>query len=163
MSGAAFIALGANLGDPLATLRGARGEIGALGQITGVSGLYRTAPVGGPAGQPEYLNAALRLNTRLDPAALLAALHAAEARAGRERRERWAARTLDLDLILYGGVVCALPGLSLPHPRAWDRAFVLAPLADLDPELHSPLTGETVRDALRRVGLVGVVRVAADW
>ena len=121
MSGAAFIALGANLGGPLATLREARTGIGALGQITGVSALYRTAPVGGPAGQPEYLNAALRLDTALDPAALLAALHAAEARAGRERRERWAARTLDLDLILYGGLICDRPGLVKAACACYDR------------------------------------------
>ncbi|GMA16288.1 2-amino-4-hydroxy-6-hydroxymethyldihydropteridine diphosphokinase [Deinococcus metallilatus] len=163
MSGAAFIALGANLGEPLATLRRAREALGTLGTLTGVSSLYRTAPVGGPPGQPDYLNAAVRLQTALAPAELLAALHATEARAGRVRRERWEARTLDLDLILYGGRVQDTPGLTLPHPRAWERAFVLAPLADLDPELAHPVSGETVGAALNRVGLGGVTRVATDW
>lgn len=161
--GAAYIALGANLGEPLRVLRQAREAVAELGQLTGVSALYRTAPVGGPPGQPDYLNAAVRLQTALDPARLLAALHAIEAAAGRERRERWAARTLDLDLILYGSLVQASPSLTLPHPRAWDRAFVLAPLADLDPDLRHPVTGENVRAALARTGLRGVLRSDAAW
>ena len=160
---AAYVALGANLGDPLATLRWAREVLARLGTVTGVSALYRTAPVGGPAGQPDYLNAVLRLETALSPPDLLAALHGLEAEAGRERRERWEARILDLDLLLYGEEVWATPDLTLPHPRAWDRAFVLAPLADLAPELVHPGTGERVAAALRRVGMAGVTRQAADW
>lgn len=160
---AAYVALGSNLGDPLATLRWAREELSRLGTVTGVSALYRTAPVGGPAGQPDYLNAVLRLETALAPPALLAALHRLEAEAGRERRERWEARTLDLDLLLCGEEVWETPALTLPHPRAWDRAFVLAPLADLAPGLAHPGTGERVGEALERVGRVGVTRVAADW
>ncbi len=163
MSEAAFIALGANLGEPLVTLRRAKGDLAALGTLTGVSRLYRTAPVGGPPGQPEYLNAAVRLETDLAPADLLAALHAAEARAGRVRRERWEARSLDLDLILYGNRVQDTPGLTLPHPRAWERAFVLAPLADLGLELRHPVTRETVGAALARVGLGGVTLSELDW
>ncbi|MFC6661875.1 2-amino-4-hydroxy-6-hydroxymethyldihydropteridine diphosphokinase [Deinococcus multiflagellatus] len=124
----AFIALGANLGNPAATLAWAAGHLRALGEVTGVSRLYRTAPVGAP-GQPDYLNAAVQLRTRLDAPALLAALHALEAQAGRERRQRWEARLLDLDLILYGQQQCEGPGLVLPHPRAWERPFVLAPSA----------------------------------
>ncbi|PTA68434.1 2-amino-4-hydroxy-6-hydroxymethyldihydropteridine diphosphokinase [Deinococcus arcticus] len=152
----AFIALGANLGDPGATLRWAAGQLGALGEVAGVSRLYRTAPVGGPAGQPDYLNAAVHLRTGLTAPALLAALHALEAQAGRQRRERWEARVLDLDLILYGQEQSQGPELLLPHPRAWERAFVLAPLQDLNPDLRQPVTGETVAQALRRVPLAGV-------
>lgn len=163
MSEIAFVALGANLGEPLVTLRRARADLARLGTLTGVSALYRTAPVGGPPGQPDYLNAAVRLQTDLPPEDLLTALHAIEARAGRVRRARWEARTLDLDLILYGSVLRDMPGLTLPHPRAWERAFVLAPLADLDPALAHPLTGETVAAALRRVGLSGVTREVAVW
>jgi len=163
VSEAAFVALGANLGDALTTLRRARGDLAALGRLTGVSALYRTAAVGGPLGQPDYLNAAVRLETALAPGELLAALHAAEARAGRVRRERWAARTLDLDLLLHGARVSDDPALILPHPRAWDRAFVLAPLADLDADLVHPRTGESVLAALRRMGLAGVTRAAAEW
>ncbi|ABF44701.1 2-amino-4-hydroxy-6-hydroxymethyldihydropteridine pyrophosphokinase [Deinococcus geothermalis DSM 11300] len=163
MSARAFIALGANLGEPLVTLRRAREELSTLGTLKGVSGLYRTVPVGGPPGQPDYFNAAVSIWTALGPADLLAALHRIEARAGRVRRERWEARVLDLDLILYGDCVQDAPDLTLPHPRAWERAFVLAPLADLDPELSHPLTGERVRAALERVGLSGVTRVASVW
>nr|WP_221089746.1 2-amino-4-hydroxy-6-hydroxymethyldihydropteridine diphosphokinase [Deinococcus aquaedulcis] len=155
----AFIALGANLGDPAATLAWAAGQLRALGEVAGVSQLYRTAPVGGPPGQPDYLNAAVQLRTALDAPALLAALHALEARSGRERRQRWEARVLDLDLILYGPQQCTEPGLVLPHPRAWERPFVLAPLSDLNPALPHPVTGETVAQALRRLGLDGAVAV----
>lgn len=158
----AFIALGANLGDPLAALQSAVTDLTALGEVRARSALYRTAPVGGPPGQPEYLNAAVHLRTALPPTALLAALHAAEARAGRTRRERWEARVLDLDLILYGDLVQD-DGLTLPHPRAWDRAFVLAPLHDLNPALAHPVTGETVSAALARVGRGGVVRQEQTW
>ncbi|MDL2343350.1 2-amino-4-hydroxy-6-hydroxymethyldihydropteridine diphosphokinase [Deinococcus sp. MIMF12] len=159
----AYVALGANLGDPRATLRWAREALARLGAVTGASALYRTAPVGGPAGQPSYLNGVLRLETGLPPPDLLAALHRLEAQAGRERRERWEARTLDLDLLLYGEEVRDTPDLTLPHPRAWDRAFVLVPLADLAPGLAHPVTGEQVDAALARVGRVGVTRVGSDW
>lgn len=163
----AFIALGANLGEPLRTLGWAREELAALGTVTGASRLYRTAPVGGPPGQPPYFNAALRLETRLSPAALLAALHAAEDRAGRTRQQRWEARILDLDLILYGDLISEgedpQAGPVLPHPHAWDRAFVLAPLADLDPQRPHPRTGETVAQALTRVGMAGIELVSEDW
>ncbi|WP_043802603.1 2-amino-4-hydroxy-6-hydroxymethyldihydropteridine diphosphokinase [Deinococcus gobiensis] len=163
MSHSAFIALGANLGEPLAALRRAVDELRTLGTVEAVSALYRTAPVGGPPGQPDYLNAALRLDTDLTAAALLAALHAAEARAGRERSRRWEARVLDLDLILYGDQVSGDPALTLPHPRAWERAFVLAPLADLDPALPHPVTGETAAQALARVGPGGIEQVSPTW
>ena len=153
----AFIALGANLGQPLDTLRWAVRAVAKLGTLRGVSGLYRTAPVGGPVGQPDYLNAALWLETELAPEPLLETLHAIEAQAGRQRRERWEARVLDLDLILYDDLVAAGPP-ELPHPRAWERAFVLTPLADLNPELRHPQTGESVQDALLRLGMVGIQR-----
>lgn len=159
----AYIALGANLGQPLETLRWAVAEVKELGELRGVSRLYRTDPVGGPPGQPDYLNAALCLKTNLQPAELLAALHEIEARAGRERRLRWEARILDLDLIVYGHRVEAGPPLTLPHPRAWERAFVLAPLADLNPALVHSQTGETVAQALARADQSGLQVAAADW
>ncbi|WP_412027415.1 2-amino-4-hydroxy-6-hydroxymethyldihydropteridine diphosphokinase [Deinococcus yunweiensis] len=153
----AYVALGANLGRPLDTLAWAVHEVARLGTLRGVSGLYRTAPVGGPDGQPDYLNAVLALETTHAPAELLAGLHALEAQAGRERRERWAARVLDLDLILYDDVILESP-VQLPHPRAWERAFVLVPLADLAPDHQHPLTGESVAEALARIGTAGVQR-----
>lgn len=160
----AFIALGANLGQPLPTLRRAVEALGTLGEIAGVSRLYRTAPVGGPGGQPDYLNAAVHLRTPLDARALLAALHGIEAAAGRTRTERWEARTLDLDLILHGSAVSDDETLALPHPRAWDRAFVLAPLHDLNPDLRHPVTGESVREALARLGPAADVQpVLTGW
>lgn len=163
MKHTAYIALGANLGDPLPTLHWARDEVSKLGQVTGVSRLYRTAPVGGPPGQPDYLNAALSLQTALAPADLLAALHDIEARAGRTREVRWEARVLDLDLILYGDQISDDPALTLPHPRAWERAFVLAPLLDLDPALKHPHTGETVAEALAKADQNGIELMRADW
>ncbi|MFC5849534.1 2-amino-4-hydroxy-6-hydroxymethyldihydropteridine diphosphokinase [Deinococcus petrolearius] len=163
MTTTAYIALGANLGEPHVALRQAVTGLRDLGTVEAISALYRTAPVGGPPGQPDYLNAALRLGTTLEAAGLLAALHGIEASAGRERHERWEARVLDLDLILYGRQVSADPALALPHPRAWERAFVLAPLADLDPALPHPVTGETAAQALARVGLGGIGRVALNW
>ena len=159
----AFIALGANLGDPLAALRWAATQLGTLGQVVGVSALYRTAPVGGPPGQPDYLNAAAHLRTTLNAGPLLAALHELEVAAGRERHERWEARTLDLDLITHGDLISAHASLTLPHPRAWDRPFVLAPLNDLNPDLRHPVTGETVRAALTRLGTDGVQRLGGPW
>lgn len=159
----AFIALGANLGQPLGRLRWAVRAVSELGTLRGVSGLYRTAPVGGPPGQPDYLNAALWLETDLAPEPLLYALHRLEAQAGRQRRERWEARVLDLDLILYDDLVATGPP-ELPHPRAWERAFVLAPLADLNPGLIHPQSGEGVQAALQRVGNCGIRREAsAHW
>ena len=144
----ALIALGANLGDPAAALTWAVGELAALGEVQAVSRFHRTAPVGGPPGQPDYLNAAVKLQTRLPAAPLLAALLAIEARFGRVRRERWGARVLDLDLIAYGAQVLDSPDLNLPHPRAWQRAFVLLPLSEVAPDYAHPATGQTVVQAL---------------
>jgi 2-amino-4-hydroxy-6-hydroxymethyldihydropteridine diphosphokinase len=163
MSEIALIALGANLGEPRRTLPWARGKIAELGEITGVSALYRTAPVGGPAGQPDYLNAVLALRTGREPADLLAELLRIEQEAGRERRERWGPRVLDLDLVAYGDRVLDQPGLSLPHSRTMDRAFVLMPLADVAPAWRHSVSGETVREALARLDLSGITRLAGDW
>jgi 2-amino-4-hydroxy-6-hydroxymethyldihydropteridine diphosphokinase len=163
MSDLALIALGANLGKPQQTLAWARGRIAELGEITAVSALYRTAPVGGPPGQPDYLNAALGLQTEREPMDLLAELLRIEREAGRERRERWGPRVLDLDLLAYGSRVSDLPGLSLPHPRLMERAFVLAPLADIAPDWLHPVTGVAVRDALTRTEISGVERLTEDW
>lgn len=154
----AYIALGANLGQLLETLRWAAAALSRLGTVTEVSALYRTAPVGGPPGQPDYLNAVLALETALPPLALLDGLQAIEAEAGRTRTVRWEARTLDLDLLLYGDELIHLPRLKVPHPLAWERGFVLAPLADLAPQLSHPVTGEKVAAALARVGSSGLER-----
>jgi 2-amino-4-hydroxy-6-hydroxymethyldihydropteridine diphosphokinase len=126
------VGLGANLGDAHATLVEASTQIAALPatRLRGRSSIYRSAPVG-PPGQPDYLNAAVTIDTALAPLDLLAELQGIEDRAGRQRSERWGARTLDLDLLIIEGVAMESPRLTLPHPRIRERNFVLRPLIDL--------------------------------
>lgn len=149
----AYVALGSNLGDRAAHLARAvealRSAPGAA--LTGLSSVYETEPVGGRR-QGDYLNAVLALETTLTPQALLDLLLAVEARQGRVRSGvRNAARTLDLDLLLYGDQQVDTPGLVVPHPRLHERAFVLAPLAELAPECVHPILGETVAALARRM------------
>ncbi|MBD9395677.1 2-amino-4-hydroxy-6-hydroxymethyldihydropteridine diphosphokinase [Acidovorax sp. ACV01] len=129
-----FIGLGANLGDRKAALRAALAAIVQLPgtQLLRVSPLYGSAPV--DAGGPDYLNAVAELATTQAPQALLKALQTIEQAAGRERPYRNAPRTLDLDILWFGGQVVDTPELAVPHPRMAERAFVLRPLADLAPE-----------------------------
>lgn len=134
----AYIGVGANLGDAQATVLAALQRLGPLG-LRRASGLYRTKPV--DAGGPDFINAVAELETALDPVALLAQLQSIEAEFGRERPYRHAPRTLDLDLLLHGDAVRHAPGLTLPHPRLHQRAFVLRPLLELAPELHAPGLG----------------------
>ncbi|MEL7045090.1 MAG: 2-amino-4-hydroxy-6-hydroxymethyldihydropteridine diphosphokinase [Pseudomonadota bacterium] len=126
------LGLGANLGDPLAALQAAVLGIGALPgtRLRAASPVYRSAPVG-PAGQADYLNACVRIETTLTPLELLDHLQAMEASAGRVRDERWGPRTLDLDLLLYGKEEQATDRLTLPHPRIRERNFVLRPMIDV--------------------------------
>ena len=142
VSRCAVLALGSNLGDRLATLQG--GVDALLGPpglaLVALSPVYETAPVGGPP-QPEYLNAVLIADTTLPPADLLRRCQAAEAAFGRVRQEVWGPRTLDVDVIVYGDVVSDDPELMLPHPRAQERAFVLAPWLDADPDAEIPGQG----------------------
>ena len=138
----AFIGLGANLGDPEAQVRRA---LAALAELPGTrllaaSSLYRSAPVGVIA-QPDFINAVAAAETTLAARALLEALLAAERRFGRRRDFPGAPRTLDLDLLLYGDRVIAEPGLVVPHPRMHERAFVLAPLAEIAPDIAIPGKG----------------------
>ena len=142
------IGLGCNLGDREAQLERAVDALRATPglSVRAVSSFHDTAPVGGPPDQPRYLNAALVGETTLAPRVLLAALQALERAAGRdrERQPRWGPRTLDLDLLVYGAQRLDAPGLTLPHPRLWERLFVLAPLAEVAPELRPPGRAETV-------------------
>ena len=133
----AYVGVGANLGDRLATIHTA---IGMLPGVVGVSTLRETEPFG-VTGQPPYLNGAVALDTALTPRELLDTLLAVEASLGRERRERWGPRTIDLDLLLYGDVEIDEPGLTVPHPRLHERRFALEPLAELAPELEIPGRG----------------------
>jgi len=138
----AFIGLGANLGDPESQVRRAFTTLAELPgtRLLAASSLYRSAPVGVGA-QPDFINAVAAIETRLAPRALLEALLAAERRFGRRREFPGAPRTLDLDLLLYGDRVIAEPGLIVPHPRMHERAFVLAPLAEIAPDIEIPGKG----------------------
>jgi len=131
----AFLALGSNLGDRAAYLRNAIAELHRLDRVVAVSPVYETAAEGGPAGQDPYLNAVVELETDRSPRDLLEVCRRLEDAAGRVRGERWGARTLDVDVLLVGDLTVDEPDLQVPHPRMWDRRFVLAPLADLAPEL----------------------------
>jgi 2-amino-4-hydroxy-6-hydroxymethyldihydropteridine diphosphokinase len=146
----AMIALGSNLGDRRATLDRAIDDLAASrgAVVRGVSAYHETSPVGGPGGQGAFLNAAASLETTLDAFALHRLLIEVELRAGRVRDIRWDARTLDLDLILFGDQILDEPDLIVPHPRFAVRRFVLAPMAELSPEVIDPLTGKTVEDLL---------------
>jgi 2-amino-4-hydroxy-6-hydroxymethyldihydropteridine diphosphokinase len=146
MSRIAVLALGSNLGDRAAILQGAVDAIIETPAVTGVavSAVYETAPVGGPE-QPDYLNAVLLIDTELPALALLDRAHAVEQTYGRVRHERYGARTLDIDVITWGDEVSTDPVLTLPHPRAHERAFVLRPLADVAPDLVLPGHGHVAR------------------
>jgi 2-amino-4-hydroxy-6-hydroxymethyldihydropteridine diphosphokinase len=142
----AYIGVGANLGDREATIRAA---LAALPGVVGISDLRETDPVG-VVDQPPFLNGAAALETDFSPRELLDALLAVERELGRERRERWGPRTIDLDLLLYGEETIDEPGLTIPHPRLHERRFALEPLLDLDPELAIPGRGR-VADLLERL------------
>ena len=146
----AVIGLGANLGDPAAQLRTAIAAIGRIAdtRVLAVSSFYRTVPIG-YLEQPEFVNAAMTVETTLAPRALLDALQAIEAAAGRERRFKDAPRTLDLDILLYGDRIVHEPGLSIPHPRLHERAFALAPLVEIEPAAIVPGHGRAA-DLLAR-------------
>lgn len=141
----AYVALGANLGEPQATLRSAIAALAALpaARLVAASSLYRSAPVG-LRHQPDFINAVVQLEVDaavLPAPTLLDRLFAIEAAFGRVRSIRNAPRTLDLDLLLYGAQVCDTPQLTLPHPRMRERAFVLAPLLEIAPDLVIPGLG----------------------
>ncbi len=155
----AYVALGANIGEPARTVRAAFDALAGLAgvRLAAASSLYRTAPVG-LTDQPDFINAVACLETDLAPEALLAALFAVEARFGRRRGAKNGPRSLDLDLLLYDDRVLHVPGLTLPHPRLHLRAFVLAPLAEIAPGLALPGRG-TVAAWLPAVALQAIERL----
>jgi 2-amino-4-hydroxy-6-hydroxymethyldihydropteridine diphosphokinase len=153
------IAMGSNLGDRLDYLQGGLDGLFDTPRITflAVSPVYQTTPVGGPE-QPDYLNAVVIAETSMPAQAVLERCFSLEDAFGRVRDERWGPRTLDLDLIIYGDEVSNSPELTLPHPRAHERAFVLVPWHDADPQAQLPGYGP-VADLLAAVGTAGVARV----
>ena len=148
-----FVALGANLGDPAATVTAAIAALRRLPQagFVAASSLYRTAPVG-LKHQPDFVNAVVELLAHSSAPDLLQSLFSIEADFGRQRSVKNAPRTLDLDLLLYGDAVSTDPHLTLPHPRLHERAFVLAPLAEIAPHLSVPGRGSVGELLLRCVG-----------
>lgn len=155
----AYVALGANIGDPAATVLAAFAALADLPQsrVLRTSSLYRTVPLG-LRNQPDFINAAAALETALGADALLDALLAIETRFGRHRRGRNGPRTLDLDLLLHNDSQIDQPRLTVPHPRLHLRAFVLCPLAEIAPDLTIPGRG-SVAAWLPAVASQGVVRL----
>lgn len=156
-----FLSLGGNIGDPRSAMAAALAEIDADLQtsVVAVSSLYRTPPWG-KTDQPDFLNAAAELRTSRPPRALLELCLEAERKLKRVRAERWGPRVIDLDILLYGTEAIREEGLEIPHPRMLERAFVLAPLAELAPNLE--ISGRTVKDYLSGLDTSGIIRETAD-
>ena len=148
-----YLGLGANLGKRRETLEAALAQLAAHPaiRVRPVSTLLETEPVGGPAGQPDYLNGAAEIETDLAPAALLAELKRIEHDLGRRQGPRWGSREVDLDILLYGRLVLETADLSIPHARLRERRFVLEPLSEIAPDAIDPVTGLTVRELAARL------------
>jgi 2-amino-4-hydroxy-6-hydroxymethyldihydropteridine diphosphokinase len=155
----AVLALGANLGDRAAALQGALDALAEQTQVVSVSAIYQTEPVGGPA-QPEFYNAVVVVDTDLSAGALLDLAHRIENAAGRVRTVRWGPRTLDVDIIAVDEERSDDPTLTLPHPRAHERAFVLLPWLDADRDATLPGHG-AVADLVAALDADGVHRLDA--
>lgn len=149
---AAYIGLGSNLGRRERNVTAALTALDATHgvNVDRVSSLYETKPVGGPEGQPPFINCVARLRTTLPPERLLAVFHSIEKSLGRSRNGevRWGPRTLDVDLLLYDDEIIADAGLVVPHPLMHERRFVMAPLAEIAPDVLHPVLERTARDIL---------------
>ena len=156
-----YIGLGSNLGNRQANMAMALRMFTPLARVEAVSGLYESPPQA-PAPPPPYLNAVCRIVTGLAPELLLRHLKNVEHLIGRRAAERWAPRPIDLDIVLYNQQVLDGGDLVLPHPRLVERAFVLRPLLDLEPDLAHPATGERLATVLERVGSDGLQKVADE-
>lgn len=155
----AVLSVGANLGDRFAALQNAIDHLAEHVTVDAVSPVYETSPVGGPE-QPDFLNAVLLVTTSLTPADLVGVGQRVEHRAGRVRGERWGPRALDVDLVVYDDLVSDDPAVTVPHPRAHERAFVLRPWLDADPKAELPGHGPV--EALLK-DAVGEVRRRDDY
>ncbi len=156
------IALGANLGAPQTTLEAALVALDRTPQIQleSHSSWYRTMAIGPP--QPDYINGCAILQTSLSPRSLMQTLLEIENQFGRIRRERWGARTLDLDLLLFDDVIMDSIDLTIPHPRMGDRAFVLIPLAEIAPHWRDPIAGQTIQILARKIAAQGVHKITPE-
>lgn len=152
--------LGSNLGDRAQTLAEALSCLRQQVQLLQVSSLYETAPVG-YADQPAFLNLACEGRTTLPPDALLRFVKQIEQHLGRQATFRYGPRLIDVDIVLYGGWVVSTPALSIPHPRMTERAFVLAPLAEIAPDARHPVLAQPINELLTQVDDTGVQRLTA--
>ncbi len=162
----AFLGFGGNLGDVLNNFVYARQELTKHPQVELIasSPLYQTAPVGGPPGQPDYLNGVIEIQTGLSAPDLLQLCQQIEDHFGRIRDQRWGARTLDIDLLLVDNQVIETPSLTLPHPRMHQRRFVLQPLNELAPELKHPIYDTTINTLLNALpDTEGINQLNPTW
>ncbi len=156
----AYVGLGSNLGDRSRNLQGAIDRLGKVGIITAVSSIYQTKPWMVDGYQPRYLNQVVGVNTILDPLQVVTELLAIESSLGRVREEKNASRTLDLDLLLHGDIVLEASGVTVPHPRLHERAFVLVPLAEIAADVVHPILDRTISDLADESDRSGISGIA---
>jgi 2-amino-4-hydroxy-6-hydroxymethyldihydropteridine diphosphokinase len=162
----AFLGFGGNLGNPLDNFRQARQQLARHPQVEviAVAPIYQTPPVGGPDGQPDYLNSAIEILTGLTALDLLQLCRQIEDEAGRLRDIPWGPRTLDIDVLIIDNLIMDAPLLTLPHPRLHQRHFVLLPLNDLAPQLNHPVLNETIGNLLQQLpATAGITRLNETW
>lgn len=161
----AYLGLGSNLGNRMAFLRSGRDTLVDQPGIVLIraAGVYETEAVGGPPENPLFLNTALQIETSLEPQQLLKTCLAVEDEFGRSRPARWAPRTLDIDILLYADQVICDENLTIPHPRLQERAFVLAPLREIAPDLRHPLLEQTISELARSAGVEELVPMRTSW
>jgi len=162
----AYLGLGSNLGNRMAFLRSGRDTLVDQSGIVLIraAGVYETKAVGGPPESPLFLNTALQIETSLDPPQLLATCMAVEDEFGRSRPVRWSPRTLDIDILFYADQVICEESLTIPHPRLQERAFVLAPLREIAPDLRHPLLEQTITAlAAGCAGVEELVPMRTSW
>ena len=162
----AFLGFGGNLGNLLDNFRQAKQQLAKypLVEIISSSPLYQTPPVGGPEGQPDYLNGVVEIRTGLSALDLLQLCRRVEDDFGRVRDQHWGARTLDIDVLLVDDLIMDDPLLTLPHPRLHQRHFVLLPLNDLAPELIHPVLNETINTLLNGLPVAdGIIQLNETW
>jgi len=153
-----YLSLGSNLGDRRANLKKALRLLERSMEVVSVSSVCDTEPVG-VGKQPRFLNLVCRVNTDIGPVQLLSLIKRIEADMGRDLNLKNAPRNIDIDIILYGDTIIESPELTIPHPRMWERAFVLVPFAEIAPKVIHPVSGESIGDLVAKVeGRVGVVK-----
>ena len=162
----AYLGLGSNLGNRLAFLRGGRDTLASQSgiELIQASGVYETEAVGGPEGNPLFLNTVLEIQTSLEAPQLLKACLAVEDEFGRSRPIRWAPRTLDIDILFYADQVICEERLTIPHPRLQERDFVLAPMMEIAPDFRHPLLDQTITElAAGSAGVAALAQLRTTW